>query len=74
MKIFIFNRIKKCSCNYHEEGGLVIIAESIEHAKELIKQDKCISISAREWKNVESFDLIGNIEPKFWVMPDAGCC
>lgn len=23
---------------------------------------------------VESFELVGEPEPKFWVFPDAGCC
>ena len=74
MKIFVFQRIDTCSDNYHEEGGLVVIAKDVEHAKELLKTDNAISVTDEEWKNVESFALADNVEPKFWVMPDAGCC
>lgn len=74
MKIFVFERINKCSDNYHKEGGLVVIAKDIEHAKELLKRDNSIHVTEDEWKDVESFTLTDNVEPKFWVMPDAGCC
>jgi len=33
MKIFVFNYIEKVSDNYHDGGGLVIIAKDIEHAQ-----------------------------------------
>jgi len=74
MKIFVFKRIDKCSDRYHEEGGLVIIAKDVEHAKELLKTDKSIEVTDKEWETVESFALADNVEPKFWAMPDAGCC
>ena len=74
MKIFVFERIDKCSDNYHEEGGLVVIAKDVEQAKELLKTDNSIEVTDEEWQNVESFALVDNVEPKFWVMPDAGCC
>lgn len=74
MKIYVFERIDKCSDYYHEEGGLVVIAKDIEHAKELLKTDDSIKVTDKEWEDVESFALADNVEPKFWVMPDAGCC
>ena len=74
MKIYVFERIDKCSDNYHEEGGLVVIAKDVEHAKELLKTDNSIEVTDKEWEDVESFALADNVEPKFWVMPDAGCC
>jgi hypothetical protein len=74
MKIFVFERIEQVSGNYHSEGGLVIIARDIDHAKEVISVDPEVRPTDLEWESVESFELIGNPEPKFWVMPDAGCC
>jgi hypothetical protein len=74
MKIFVFNRINQCSCNYHTEGGVVIVADDIDAAKELIKSDEYISITKKEWANVEAFELATVVLPKYWVMPDAGCC
>lgn len=74
MKIFVFERIQKCSSNYHKEGGLVIIADDMEAAKELIKTDGDIVVTDAEWEKVESFELAKLVTPKYWVMPDAGCC
>jgi hypothetical protein len=73
MKIYIFERISQVSGNWHPEGGLVIIANDIEEAKQLIAKDDNISPTDKEWETVESFEIIAN-EPKYWVMPDAGCC
>ena len=74
MKIFIFEDLGQVSGNYHSEGGLVIIAKDIEEAINLIESDNSISISDKEWSQVEVFDLAGDVEPRFWVMPNAGCC
>jgi len=65
MNIFIFEDISKVSGAYHSEGGLVIIANDINHAKEVIMDDHWIRIINKEWEDVE---------PKYWVMPNAGCC
>ncbi len=74
MKIFIFESIDQCSGNYHSEGGVVAIAKDKAHVKRLIKKHPEIEISKEEWKEVECFKLSENVEPKIWVMPDAGCC
>lgn len=74
MKIFVFEYLGQVSDNYHCGGGLVIIARDIEHAKEIISSDESISIKEEDWEKVESFNLADDVEPKFWVMPDAGCC
>lgn len=74
MKVFIFNCIDEVSNSYHSGGGLVIIAEDIEHAKNVIGKDKYINPTEDDWKDVEVFELKKKTEPKYWVMPDAGCC
>jgi hypothetical protein len=75
MNIYIFERIENVSGNYHKEGGLVIIASSIEHAKEVISVDKNICPTDEEWDAVQFFHLKDREEkPRYWVMPDAGCC
>jgi hypothetical protein len=74
MKIFIFEYVAKCSENYHSGGGVVIIAEDVESAKELISTDEYITITDEEWESAEMFNISDVIKPKYWVMPDAGCC
>lgn len=75
MQIFIFESISQVSGNYHSGGGLVIIAESKEKAIELIATDKDIQPDEKEWEEVETYKLADtDIKPKYFVMPDAGCC
>lgn len=74
MKIFIFQHVDKCSPNYHPEGGLVLIAKDIEQAKLFLKEKDHIEITDEEWEDVESFELADNVESKYWIMPNAGCC
>ena len=38
MKIFIFERLDKVSSNYHEEGGLVIIAKNKKEAIKILER------------------------------------
>lgn len=74
MKIFIFEDINKVSNRYHEEGGLVIVANNKSHAKEMIEKEKYVEVTEKEWEDVIEYDIIGNHEPKLITFPDAGCC
>lgn len=71
MKAFIWHEIKSVSDNYHQEGSVLIIAESIERARQLAFDDGNIS-------GVDSdpdfiFDA-NNYEEKVVAFPNAGCC
>ena len=70
MKVFVWNRIEKASDNYHEEGGLVVFAESLEKALQLAN-----AIGAHPTQE-EAPDEIRECkgDEKAYVMPDAGCC
>lgn len=74
MKIFIFERLDKVSYNYHEEGGLAVVAEDVDQVKELIEKEGNIKITEEEWKNVITYELMDNEKPRVFVFPDAGCC
>lgn len=74
MKIFVFESLSKVSSYYHRGGGLVIIAKDLDHAKEVVSVDTSIILNDEEWNSADVFELADNVEPKFWVMPDAGCC
>lgn len=37
MKLFIWEDLKKMSDSYHSDGGVVVIAESLERAHELLR-------------------------------------
>lgn len=72
--MFVFTRIDQVSDNYHAEGGLMIVANNQEHAKEMIKEEKDIEITNEEWEDVKVYDLAGDYKPRIFVFPDAGCC
>ena len=74
MKIFIFKEICKLTCRYHSERGLVIIANNKEHAKEILNTIDEVHMDDNEWLNVEVFDLKNEESPKYWIMPNSGCC
>jgi hypothetical protein len=74
MKMFVFEDLDKVSGNYHENGGLMVIARNREHVENLIEGDECIEITEEEWGKVRVFELSGEANPEIFVFPDAGCC
>jgi len=74
MKVFIFDRVMYLTNREHHSGGLVIIARDVKHAKELLRSDKDINVTKEEWLKAEVYRLAEDAKPKFWIMPDAGCC
>lgn len=74
MKLFLFRRIQQATEYYHPEGGLVIVADSIAHALELLRQDEHIQPTEAEWVKCIEYEIAGNPESVVYVFPDAGCC
>lgn len=96
MYIFIWNAINGVSTNYHDDGGLGVIADSLEAAREMLNTPftftyerkimggtETVSVTDRHVPEDceaftvepdESFKLVGQIEPKVMVWPNAGCC
>lgn len=70
MKVFVWERIGKVSDREHEDGGLVVFAETLERAIELANQAGAYP------KENEHPDTIRETEGNeaVFVMPDAGCC
>lgn len=71
MKLFIFNNVEKLTNNWHSEGGLVIIAESMERAIELATKEG-VKFTKEEIESCEVRDCSG--EEDIFLFPDAGCC
>lgn len=74
MVLYLFEQVEHVSDNYHDNGGLVIVANDLEHANDLISGDEYIKPSPEEWKKAIVYELAGTHEPKVFVFPDAGCC
>jgi len=72
MKVFVWERIEKCSDSYHPEGGVVVFAETEERARLIAKEKTDCEISINE-KPDDIREVLGG-EEKVYIMPDAGCC
>lgn len=72
MKVFVWSRVDKCSDNYHEEGGVVVFAETEERARKLANAESGCAIRADEQPD-DVRDVADGNECVF-IMPDAGCC
>lgn len=76
MKIFVFDRIDQVSESYHPEGGLVIVAKNVDHARSLIADREHIKPTEEEWASAVEYGLDHGVDydPVVYVFPDAGCC
>lgn len=72
MKVFVWHQIDKCSSNYHEDGGVVVFAESEARAREIANARGGCAIRDDETPD-EVRDVLGGGEAVF-IMPNAGCC
>lgn len=75
MKLFIWHSVSYVSSNYHHEGAVVVIADSLDRAREMIaeKTAKCADgcgamvVDPDLTRECEGPELIA-------VHIDAGCC
>lgn len=76
MTIFIFSYLDHVTNSYHSGGGLAIIAESLDAAKDIVKSIPEVVVTDDDWNLASVYELDPNIEyqPKAWIFPDAGCC
>ena len=75
MKVFVWERVSKCSGNYHEEGGVVVFAETLERAIQLANAQRGCSIKADEFPDdIRTIVKADPGEEAVYIMPDAGCC
>jgi hypothetical protein len=70
MNLYVWPRIEHASDNYHHEGGVVVIAESLPEA---------VAMAASEGAMIRDDEQPAEIRdvngpPVCWVFIDAGCC
>lgn len=86
MRLFVFRRVASVSSHYHPEGGLVVVAEDIEHVRLLCAAHGSINLaydmftSAYDAEHPEReaepivYELAGDPEPTVFTFIDTGCC
>lgn len=66
MNVYIWKSLDHMTSYYHEEAGLVVVAESLERVNELYPQTIDIAPD-------DILQCVNSPEKSF-VFPDAGCC
>ena len=72
MKVFVWQRVDRCSDNYHPSGGVVVFAESEDRARELAQAHPGCAIKADE--KPDAVRQVNGGDEAVYIMPDAGCC
>lgn len=72
LNVYIWNDLEQVSCNYHSEGGLVVIAETLDECLEVVSEDKYIKIDKEPDAVIPTSSRVR--EKKYFVFPNAGCC
>lgn len=70
MNVYVWKRIDQAADRYHEEGGVVVFAETLARAVELAAEQGAL-IRANEIPD-EVRETFG--KEAVYIMPDAGCC
>jgi len=73
MKIWLFQDVR-VSNSYHPFGGLVVIAETEGHVKQLIAQYNGVVLGDDDWENVRTFPTHSYVPAEVFIFPDSGCC
>ena len=73
MKVFIWDRIDKVSDAYHEEGGLVVFANSEHDARLIANKTDGVNLKDDE-APTKICDVAEDVEESVHTFPDAGCC
>lgn len=74
MNIYIFQYVAQVSDKHHPEGGVCIVAKTIEEAKVMIDLKDHVHITSDDWEEVIIYPLVGEHLPAIYIFPDAGCC
>jgi hypothetical protein len=74
MKLFIWKYASNLTDSYHDGGGCAIIAESLEAARELFKQNEPNSQCSLLTTDPDFTSEVSATEAQLFVFPDAGCC
>lgn len=72
MNVYIWQRVRRCSNNYHSEGGVVVFADSEIEARSIANCETDCSIEDDELP--DEVRQCADGQKRVFIMPDAGCC
>jgi hypothetical protein len=87
VRLYLFENVENLSNREHPSGGLIVVANDKDHARQLIaasekqpyhwtekEKQGPIEVSDEEWLAVLTYPIDGRAEPRLFAFPDAGCC
>lgn len=74
MKIYIWSSVEHLTDNYHQRGGVAIVAPTLELARCMLLNPNAKPCEAMSKEPDAIYDLEGDPVPRMYVFPDAGCC
>lgn len=74
MNVYVFEWVDQVSGREHAGGGLLIVAKSVERAKEMIADETYVDVTDEEWAKVIVIKSYVKSEERLIAFPDAGCC
>ena len=72
--IYVWERVENATVNYHDEGGIFVVADGIDKARELIKAECPGSCEALTKAPDHIYPFVGDFDDNIIVFQDAGCC
>jgi predicted RNase H-like HicB family nuclease len=75
MKVFVWERVDWATTHFHDEGGVIVFAESLEDARALVRADASIPSKCGVHTVAPTLTVAcEETTPRVIVFPDAGCC
>lgn len=75
MNVYIWNRLDRVTTNWHAEGGIVVVADSLDAARALAAAEiKVENPDVLTSLPDHTYAIAGEAESRVVVFPDAGCC
>ena len=74
MKMFVWARVAYASNNYHHEGGILVVADNLSKAREVILKECSEKCGALTEEPNFSLEVLEPASQTIFIFPDAGCC
>lgn len=76
MKLFLWEEVDHATERYHPEAGIVVIAESLERARDLLRRpDEYVPSNCGAYTQEPDYTTeVTDTQERVFIFPDAGCC
>jgi len=73
-KMYVWENVSELTNNYHDGGGVMVIADSMEAARELLIKNGVPKGCGAMKEQPDYSASVGSDEDKVFIFQDAGCC